>query len=220
MGVNVALVIVGGGGFANEVFHYALDAIAAGLLEGPIRGIVAPEPPAASLARATAYLGPDDDAALGDDALIIAIGNSDTREKVARKLAPRKPRYATVIHPSAYVATTADVGAGAIVAPFAFVGPEATLGEHSILNVHASIGHDARIGPFATLSPHAAVSGNAELAERVFLGTHASVVPGRKLGARCQVAAGSVVTLDAGDGYLLHGNPAKGRVMFPETSDH
>ena len=41
----MGLVIFGGGGFANEAYHYANDAIEAGNLKGPIRGVVAPSTP-------------------------------------------------------------------------------------------------------------------------------------------------------------------------------
>ena len=204
----MGVVLIGGGGFAKEVAQYALD------VGKSIKGILSKEAPSAELA-AHAHLGDEASYAIAaDDEFVIAIGDARIRQRAYAGLEARGVRWASIVHPTAYIAPSAQLGPGAIICPFAFVGVHARLGAHVVLNTYASVGHDAIVGDCTVFSPYSCINGWANLGEAVFLGSQAVVTPKVVLGGISKVAAGSVVTQDAPRGSLLMGNPAKGRVMF------
>jgi len=51
--------------------------------------------------------------------------------------------------------------------------------------------------------------GRIHIGERTFIGCRAIIMPNVKIGKRCVVAAGSVVTKDIPDGTVVAGVPAK-----------
>ncbi len=146
--------------------------------------------------------------------IIICIGDAHVRHRILAELKSRNVRLGTVVHPSAYVSATATIGDGTIICPFAFVGPFALIGENCALNVGTVVGHDAILGNSVVLSPGADVNGRAELGDAAFMGAGAILNPRARLGAFGKLSAGSVLNTQVGDGFLVHGNPAKGRQMF------
>lgn len=146
--------------------------------------------------------------------VVIAIGEPLLRRTIAFKVKEQGLALETVLHPRAYIAHSASISAGCILAPFSFVGPFATLAENVAVNVRGSIGHDAQIEAHCVLSPHVALNGQTHCREATFLGAGAVMLPGTQLGAFSKVSSGSVLKEDFPDGFLLHGNPAKGRQMF------
>jgi sugar O-acyltransferase (sialic acid O-acetyltransferase NeuD family) len=204
--------ILGGGGLGREVAQYALD-----LPGAPWRLAGFVEDYGPGVRRAPAERGAIllEDAPLRDgDHALIAVGDPTLRRRLAQRAAASGLRFATIVHPRAYVAAGATVEEGCVVAPFAFVGDGAHLGPHVILNAHASAGHDAQVGAFTVLSPYAVVNGHVVLGEAVLLGTHASVLPRVPVGDGARVAAGSVVTRAVPARALAVGNPAASRVLY------
>lgn len=205
------IVIVGAGGFGREVANYADDAglRTLGFIDDHATGMVADLP----------MLGTIEDTFLDLQrvGLVIAVGDAVTRADLARRILNRGGSLATIIHPTAYIARDAILGAGVIACPFSLVGANAQVGDNVAINTYASIGHDATVGRDCVFSPYSVINGNVELEDQVFLGTHASINPGHRVGRRSKVAAGAVVTEDIGGGFLSMGNPARGRAMFPLT---
>lgn len=203
------IAIVGAGGFGREIANYAHDAglTTLGFLDDHATGSVGDLP----------ILGRIEDASLdlGRVGFVIATGEPTTRATLARRVLTRGGRLTTIIHPTAYISRDATLGAGAIACPFSFVGANAQVDVNVALNTYASVGHDAVVGPHCVFSPYSVINGNVILGNGVFLGTHASVTPGRNIQSQTKVAAGAVVTRDVGPGFLVAGNPARGRVMFP-----
>jgi sugar O-acyltransferase (sialic acid O-acetyltransferase NeuD family) len=214
-----ALVVAAAGGFGREVLAYARDAgfEVRGILHdldsypGSLDGH--PELQELLLGRIEDYVPRDGD--------LVAVGLGDVmpRRTVTQALAARGARFATVVHPLAWVAPSARLGDGAIVAPFACVGPDAHVGDHVILNTYAQVGHDAQAGDFSVLSPYSTLLGHARLGHSGFLGAHAVVSPRKAVGDHSSVAAGSVVTRNVGDRSLAAGNPAKARELYAAPSD-
>jgi len=51
--------------------------------------------------------------------------------------------------------------------------------------------------------------GRAVIGELSYIGANATILPGVRIGARCVVGAGAVVTRDVADGETVKGNPAR-----------
>lgn len=209
------LIVVGAGGFGREVFNYALDA---GL---EVRGFVDDDASAGKGRLQAPLLGSVDEVAFDPDGdrFLIGVGDPGTRRLIAERVSARGGLLGSVVHPTAYVARDADVAAGCLVCPFALLATNARVMRNVAVNTYASIGHDAIVGAHTVLSPYSVVNGNVELGESVFLGTHATVTPGRRVGRNSKIAAGAVASRDVEAGFLVSGNPARGRAMFPTGND-
>lgn len=208
------VVIAGAGGFGNEVLGYAIDAALAGWPHNVVGFF--DDDPAALRSRDTDLQVIDalENADFGSSDVLIAVGDPAARRRIRIAVAAAGGRLVSLIHPRAYVAAGARIGAGVIVGPGAFVGADSTVAANCVVNVMATVGHDAGLGADCVVSPHAALGGFANVGEGVMLGTQAVLDPGVRVGAWSKVAAASVVTGDQPAGSLLVGNPAKGRVMF------
>lgn len=141
----------------------------------------------------------------------IGLGDVAPRAQVAARLLDGGARLATVVHPLAWVAPSASIGAGVVIAPFAFVGPNAVVQDLTVINTHASVAHDAHLGRGSVLAPYAALTGRVRVDEEVYVATHATIAPRRRVGRGSTVGAGSVVLHDVGEEVLAHGNPARTR---------
>lgn len=205
------LIIAGAGGLGREVWTYAHDAIAAGRLPGAVAGFIDDtNPDLRPFGLHHALLGTIADYdPQPDEAVVIAIGLPANRAMVAGKLEARGARFASVIHPLAWVAPSATLGDGCIVAPFATVGPWARLGKHVLVNTHVGVGHDSTIGEASELSPHAVLNGWTSLGARAFVGSGAVVTERQSVGTDAKVAAGAVVYSAVPDGATALGNPAR-----------
>jgi sugar O-acyltransferase (sialic acid O-acetyltransferase NeuD family) len=120
---------------------------------------------------------------------------------------------ATLVDPSAVVASTVTLGHGAYVNAGVVVGSHTSIGCHVNLNRSVSVGHDNVIEFAASLGPGALTSGDVHVGPAAFVGAGAIVLPGVRIGRRATVGAGAVVTRDVGDFEVVVGNPA--RVMPP-----
>ena len=103
---------------------------------------------------------------------------------------------------------------GVIVCPYVFIGANSVIEANSVLNVRATIGHDVKIGKSSVISPHANLNGKSKCGDASFIGAGAVIDPGCSIGDYSKVSSGSIVKGNFGDGFLLSGNPAKGRKMF------
>jgi sugar O-acyltransferase (sialic acid O-acetyltransferase NeuD family) len=213
-GLDVA--IIGAGGFGREVLQYSRDAVAVGW---PHRVVGFIDDRSDVLHQFDVSVpvvgGLADVGRVGAQAFIIAIGDPILRRRVADVVDEIGGVLVSLIHPTAYVSPTAQIGSGTLLCPYTLIAANSTLGSNVAVNVFASVGHDARVGEHCVISSYSAVTGAVSLGSESFLGTHCTITPGRTIGRRSKVSAGSTVTRDAPAGSLLVGNPAKGRVMYP-----
>lgn len=149
-----------------------------------------------------------------DKKIIICVGDAILRNKIYMRLKNQNLNLATIIHPSAFVADTAKIGAGTIISPFAFIGPFAKIGENCAINVSAIVGHDAYVGESSVISPGANMNGHSGIGAVSFLGAGSILHPKAQMGSYSKLSSGSVLQNIAGDGFLMHGNPARGRQMI------
>lgn len=205
------VVIIGAGGFGKEVLQYASDAghfTVAGFLDDR-------DPDELDRSHGLPILGTVSDyRPIPGESFLLAVGEPTVRSKIAVRFLEQGARFETVIHPLAYVASSANIGNGCIVAPFATIGAHSNVSDFSQVHFYASVAHDVVVERFCALSPYSAVNGGGHLGEGVFLGTRATINPLKSVGPYSKVAAGAVVYQDVPGGSLAAGNPAKARRLM------
>ncbi len=139
---------------------------------------------------------------------VIGTGDADRRD-VAERIAAAGLGLATIVHPTAHVPESVEVGEGSIVAPGAIVGAHSSIGRNVVVGRGSLIGHHTRIADLATLGPGANVAGNCEVGEGAFLGMAAVVRDHLTVGPRAVVGMGAVVVGDVPEGASVRGIPAR-----------
>ena len=141
---------------------------------------------------------------------VVAIGGANGQDRADCYELVKKMglQIETVVHPSAVIARSTELGAGAQILGGAFVGSAAKLGDFCIVNSGAIVDHDCVLGRGVHIAPGAVVTGEIEVGDFAFIGANATILPGRKIGANVIVGAGSVVTHDIPNGVTVVGSPA------------
>lgn len=142
---------------------------------------------------------------------LVAMGGSRGRDRLElqRRLAGYGLRVEPLVHPAAFVAATAVLGAGTQVLALAAVAVEAHLGAACIVNHKASVDHECRIADGVHIAPGATLCGCVGVGEHAMIGAGAVVLPRLRIGRDSIVGAGAVVTRDVPDGVVVAGNPAR-----------
>jgi UDP-N-acetylbacillosamine N-acetyltransferase len=188
------LVIFGAWSYGRVVAETAMTA------GWSVLGFVDPEPPAGTPSLANV---PE------DARVIVAIGDNRLRSFVQSTLAARSRVLASVVHPSASISPSAEIGAGCHVAENAVVRTGAVIGPGTFVNSGAVVSHDCRLAGFVTFGPNAATGGHVSVGERALVGVGASIRPHARIGDDCTIGAGAAVVDDVEDGVTVVGNPAR-----------
>ena len=117
--------------------------------------------------------------------------------------------FAGLVHPSANVSPSAQLGKGAVVQAGVTVSSEAVIGDFVKLNVGAVVMHDCVIGDYTSVAPCALLLGHVRIGRECYVGGHATILPYRSVADRVTVGAGAVVTKDVGEEKIVKGVPAR-----------
>jgi len=157
--------------------------------------------------------------------LVNAVGSVQrpvARRMVYQKFRDRRYRFASVIHPQAVIAESAQLGEAVQVMAGAVIAPDAKIGENVLINTRASVDHDCVIGDHTHVAPGVVLSGGVVVGDTSHLGTRATVIQGVRIGREALVAAGAVVVRPIADGLTVMGLPARpaGQPAPPQGSSH
>lgn len=142
----------------------------------------------------------------GQTDFIIAVGNNNTRKKIAKK---HRVNWVTLIHPSAQIGTNVKIGLGTVVMACAVINSCAIVGDHCIINTCAVIEHDDIIGNYAHISPKAALGGTVYIGESTHIGIGATVKNNIEICNDCTIGAGAVVVKNITESSTYIGTPAR-----------
>ncbi|HEX8516809.1 MAG TPA: acetyltransferase [Bacteroidia bacterium] len=94
------------------------------------------------------------------DCFVVAIGNNKVRENIYGQMKDILPP-ATIIHPSATVAGSAEIGAGTVILAKSVISSFCRVGENTIINAGVIVDHDTGIGSNVHLSIGTMVGSNS-----------------------------------------------------------
>ena len=201
------LVMIGAGGHAKVLHALAMA------LGRSIVGVCDPQllHQGQSHWRGVPILGGDEALAQLDPAavgLINGIGQlvgSFARQKIYVRLRQLGFKFPALIHPAAWVASTALLGDGVQIMAGAIVQPDCCIGQNSIINTHACIDHDCQIGEHVHIAPGATLCGAVLVGSSCFVGSGSTVIQGIRIGERAVVGAGVALVRDLKSGHMILG---------------
>jgi len=143
--------------------------------------------------------------------VVIAIGDNWWRRRVQQKLSEKCPqlRFPKILHPSAILAKSAEIGEGTVILAASHVGPASRVGAFCILNTGSSIDHDCQMENFSSIGPGTFAGGLAKIGECSAIGVGACISDRISIGRHTVVGTGAVVVRDIPDLVVAYGNPAR-----------
>lgn len=202
------LIIVGAGGFGRELYFWARDCHAAGTAP-KLAGYIDDQVEVLQGYEMSRLGTVSDYAPQEEDQFVVALGEPSKKRKVVEMLQARGARFATLIHPTATIVSTASIGEGVIMCPFAMAMPDSRIDRFVTILNYSGIGHDAVAGEFTTLSSVVDVTGNVRIGANVSIGSGARLLPGITIGDGATIGAGAVVVRSVKPGMTVYAPPAK-----------
>lgn len=146
--------------------------------------------------------------------VVIAIANSQVREKLTSKLASDHVKQLNIQAQNVAIAEEAEIAEGSLFCSFTCVTSNAKIGKGFHANIYSYIAHDCVIGDFVTFAPGAKCNGNVHIEDHAYIGTGAVIKQGKSdrplvIGKGAVVGMGAVVTKNVPAGVTVIGNPAK-----------
>jgi len=223
MSAATPLLVVGAGGFARETAEavHAVNAFAPAP-RWNLLGFLDDDPAMhGRLIGGVPVLGAIDLVGHHRDAQVVLATGRPTdytsRRRLAERLALADERYATVIHPSATLGRSSDVGAGSVLLAHADLTADVVVGRHVAMMPQVVLPHDVRVGDFATLASGVRVGGACDIGDGAYIGAGAILRESLCIGAWAMVGMAAVVTRDVPPERLWFGSPARdaGRAPLP-----
>ena len=141
----------------------------------------------------------------------IAIGGDKGRDRMEllRLFKRSGLQIPSLIHPTAFVSSSAQYGEGCHVLANAVVAAGAVVGNAVVINNSVNIDHECVLGDGVHIAPNATLCGCVKVSDHALVGAGAVVLPRIKIGEGAIIGAGSVVTKDIPECAVVAGNPAQ-----------
>lgn len=149
-----------------------------------------------------------------DKYVLIAIANSQIREKIANQLLRDTIHLWTVQADNTVMMDNIDMGEGAALSPFVSITSNIKIGKCFHANLYSYVEHDCVIGDYVTFAPGVKCNGNIHIKDHAYIGSGAVIKQGTPdkplvIGKGAVVGMGAVVTKSVPAGVTVIGNPAR-----------
>ena len=146
--------------------------------------------------------------------VLIAIANSQVREKIAIKLEQDTIELWTVQADNVVRMDAIEIAPGAALSPFVTLTSNIKIGKCFHANLYSYVEHDCIIGDYVTFAPGVKCNGNIHIEDHVYIGSGAVIKQGTPdqplvIGKGAVVGMGAVVTKSVPPGVTVVGNPAR-----------
>lgn len=144
---------------------------------------------------------------------VVAVGDPEIRRQITQRLHRANPRlrFATLVHPLAWVASSASIGPGSVVFAQSCLNAQVQVGQHASINLACTISHDSVLGDCVSLGPGARLCGGVLVGDNCELGASSTVLGNVVIADGVTVGAGAVVIRHLPAGVTAVGVPAKPR---------
>lgn len=141
---------------------------------------------------------------------IVAIGNNSIRHELMKRINNIGGKTPTLIHPSAVVSPSAEIGKGVYIHANAYIWTKVKIGNYCVISPNVVIAHHTKLGEACLISTLSGIGASIKINDRVFVGMGSTVVTGLSvIGANSIIGAGAVVLKDVESKSVYTGVPAK-----------
>ncbi|MEN8424373.1 acetyltransferase [Acinetobacter junii] len=145
--------------------------------------------------------------------VLIAIANSQIREKLANQLIKDGLRLWTVQADNVVIMDSVELAEGAALSPFVSITSNIKIGKCFHANLYSYVEHDCVIGDYVTFAPGVKCNGNIHIEDHAYIGAGAVIKQGTPskplvIGKGAVIGMGAVVTKSVPAGVTVVGNPA------------
>lgn len=141
---------------------------------------------------------------------IVAIGNNEIRQTLMKKINNDGGFTPSLIHPSATVSPSAEIGKGVYIQANAYIWTNVKIDDYCIISPNVVIAHHSTIGEACLISTLSAVGASINIEKNVFIGMGSTIVTGLEtIGHHSIIGAGAVVLKDCESYSVYVGVPAK-----------
>jgi sugar O-acyltransferase (sialic acid O-acetyltransferase NeuD family) len=154
------------------------------------------------------------------EGFLVCIGDThgEVRVRYSHQLRQLGLKPVSAIHPAAFFGDATRIGDGIQALPGCVVNDFSCVGDFCILNANCTIGHECILGNGVHVMSSAALAGLVQVGDFSTIGTNSTILPRLRIGTRCIIAAGAVVTKDVPDNAVVVGVPAR-VVRYREGGD-
>lgn len=118
-------------------------------------------------------------------------------------------RYYSIIHQTAYISPSSQVGKGVLIEPGVIISSQTKIEFGVSIKRGCRIGHHNTIGAFTDINPGVTISGLVNIGAGCTIGSGAVLKDGITIGENTLIGMGSVVTKDIPANCIAYGNPCK-----------
>jgi len=204
------IVILGGGGFAQEV-AFLIEEINNDRKMYNILGFIEKEQSCDNV-ESRGYPVLDESWLLKQNNICVAlgIGNPVINLQLIEKLENKKFIYPNLVHPGAVcLSKKVKMGQGNIVCAGNIFTVNITIGSFNIFNLSSTYGHDVNISDFSVFNPGVKISGNVSVGKRCLIGVGAVVMQNVTITDDVVIGAASFVHRSIEEKGTYFGVPAK-----------
>lgn len=146
--------------------------------------------------------------------LIVAVGDSAARARMAAAATKRGLSFESLIHRTVLINQFASIGTGVTIAANCVISVDTAIGDHAQLNFGCTVSHDSVVGRFSTLACGVHISGHVKIGERVTIGANAAIINGSQtepliVEDDVTIGAGACVIASIEAGATVVGVPAR-----------
>lgn len=121
------------------------------------------------------------------------------------------------IEKGAVIRENVKLGNGTVILMNASINVNSQIGDYTMIDMNTVVGSGAIIGNNVHVGAGSVISGVLEpvsnkpvvIEDNVFIGAGSVILPGIRVGKNSVIGAGSIVTKDVEEGFLVYGVPAK-----------
>ena len=219
------LILIGASGIALEIID-SVDAINSIKPCWNITGILDDDPnrTGESFYRGVEIVGTSQDIERyieTDTFFLIAfcsVPNFMLRPEYVERLTRKYPdiRFATIIHPLAWISPSASIGSGVFLAPHTVVDANAYVGDHCLALFGSVISRWVKVGDFVFISAGVNIMGYVQVGECSFLGVRTTIIS--DIGDHVLVNAGALVSRPVASHAIVQA-PASGEVTYFKSTE-
>ncbi len=86
-----------------------------------------------------------------------------------------KLKFATLVHPTAYISPSAEIGEGSYIGPGVIIDSCASVGDHVIILFHSVVSRFVSVDDYTFISASVNIVGNRKIGKSVYLGAKATI---------------------------------------------